>query len=526
MSRTGVAIMSWKLRCLGCLALLAAGAAQADGELDPGFAAGGRTVYAIASRDPAETPGALAWAQMTPFKILPRGDGSSIVLANVTTPWDLPISTESVPVAVRIDRDGSWDPAWGVSGGGRSVIYVGEDYDWRANDAALLPDGGIAIVGTIDNPDGSSDMAVWKIDGNGAADPGFGVGGLTRLRRGGLPSDAGKAIAAIQADVGGVGTRQPVLVIGGNIRDGLAGTHSLGVVLMGMDGSLCPSAAGAVCGNVVGGAGDGHSVEWGMLRFDTDLCPNGADIDVVDIIGFTAGVSTAIPIAIRGCGDTAVVKHTRIGNFGGSWAWGGNSIYGAQFRSLISLGANSTTEINALAYAPTAGPVGGESIVASGSVANADRSFPWVLAARITRDSIDTATYTMQAPGSPWISPGAYADTIAVQPDGRLLLGGGFAQADWAYGDALLMRLNADLTPDTSFGSYSVALPGRMGYGYTIAGADRDNRVNAMALTADGKLLFAGYVYASDDGQSRYGSVMRVLLQSDRIFANGYEAAP
>lgn len=510
---------------LGALALVPL--ARADGQLDTSFGSAfdGRMAFAIPSRDPAETPGVLAWAQMTPFKILPLGDGSMIVLSNVATPYDLPISAPSVPVAVRIDRNGVWDPAWGVSGGGRSVIYVGEDYTWNANDAALLPDGGIAIVGTIWNPDGSSDMAVWKLRADGAIDTTFGVNGLRHLRRyGSLPSDAGKAIALVDVDIVGSGARLPFLAIAGNVRDGLSGKHTLGVILVTEDGYLCPITLGG-CGTVAGGANpvDG---EWGMLRVDTGLCPNDATIDVADVIGFPAGVGTAIPIAIRGCGDTGVVKHTRIGNTATGWRWTVNTGYANQGRSLIHFAAGLMVEVNSLVLAPNSGALGNESMAIGGFVANADRSFPNILAARITRDTIATATYGMQAAGSPWMSPGVYADLITVQPDGKLLLGGGFALSSWTAGDAMLMRLMPDLSPDASFGNFSVSTPGRMPYGYSIAGTDRDNRANAMALTPDGKLAFAGYVHASSDGNSRYGSVMRVLLQSDRIFANGYDNSP
>lgn len=511
---------SWIVRA--CI-LLAPTVANADGALDPSFGDGGRMLYAIASRDPTQTPGVPVWAQVSPFKILALGDGRSIVLANAATPYDLPISTESVPIAVRIGADGSRDTSYGV--GGRAIIYVGEDYDWRANDAALLPDGRVVVVGTIDNPDGSSDMAVWALTPGGEPDAAFGIGGLTRLHRGGMPSDAGKAIALLDVDLAGTGNASPVLVVAGNIRDGLAGPHSIGAAILGTDGYLCPAGLTG-CGNVVGGDGDGYSGEWQMLRIDGDLCPNNADMDVADLIGFPAGVSTAIPIAIRGCGETGVIKHTRIGNFGGAWAWGASGAYGNQSRSLIGFGPGLAVEINAIASAPVAGDAGNESIVVAGYVANADRSFPAILAARVTRDAITTATYGMEIPGDPWQSPGAYASAIVAQADGKVVIGGGYAAGDWAYGDAMLMRVNADLSPDASFGGLSLSLPGRMGYGYTIGGSDRDNRADTITLTPDGELLLAGYAYASDDGQSRYASVMRVFQHDDRIFANAFESAP
>ena len=512
-----------------CAALPTLAAAQLDSSLDPTFgpaADAGRMAFAIVSRDPAETPGVLSWAQVTPFKVLPRNDGSAIVWSNASTPYDLPISTYSVPVAVRILANGTWDPSWGASGGGRTVIYVGEDYAWRANDAISTPDGGMAVIGTIDNPDGSSDMAVWKFTASGQADSTFGNAGLRRLRRGGLPSDAGKVLRLAEIDLVGNGIPVPeLLIVVGNIRDGLSGRHDLGLTLMDLRGTICPSYL-PVCGNVI--AGDvGLSTEWGMLRIGSGLCPNGADIDVADLTKFDAGISDSIPVLIRGCGDTAVVKHTVIGNAGGSWRWTTNTGYANSGRSLVTFGPGFMVDGNAIVHAPLANvALGNESLVIAGFRARPDRSEPVMMAARLDRTSFSAVTYDADPPADPWLSPGAYADTVLVQPDGKLVIGGGVAFAWWSAGDALLMRLNADLTPDPSFGNLSVSLPGRQVYGYPIDGTDRDNRVNAMALTPDGKLLFAGYAYASSDGNARYGSVMRVRLEGDRLFANGFDNMP
>jgi uncharacterized delta-60 repeat protein len=501
------------------------GVAQLDSSLDPAFGSAGRAAFAVVSRDPAETPGAPNWAQVAPFKVLPRGDGSSIVWSNAATPYDLPISTSSVPVAVRVLANGTLDPAWGASGGGRTVIFVGEDYAWRANDAVSTPDGGTAVVGTIDNPDGSSDMAVWRFTSAGLADLTFGVNGVRRLRRGGLPSDAGKALHLAELDLLGNGNPIPdLLIVGGNVRDGLSGPHVLGLAVMSLSGELCPSFA-ASCGNVIGGDA-GLPTEWGMLRIGTDLCPNGADIDVADLTKFDAGVADAIPVLIRGCGDTAVVKHTVMGNNGGNWRWTTNAAYDNAGRSLVKFGPGFRMDGNAIVHAPTTQPLGSESLVIAGARSQPDGSQPVMMLARLSRSSFSAVSYDADPPGDPWLSPGAYADALVVQPDGKLIVGGGMALSSWSFGDTLLMRLNADLSPDPSFGNLSASLPGRQIYGYPLGGVDRDNRANAMALTPDGKLVVAGYAYASSDGNARYGTVMRMLIEGDRIFANGFDASP
>ncbi len=505
-------------RTLGCALLLAAncGVAWAGGELDTSFGNGtGKMSYSIISADPLTTPGVPPWSQVSPFKILALGDGRSLVLANAATPYDIPISASNVIVVVRITANGELDASYGNAG--RAVIEVGEDYSWRGSDAVLLSGDSVAIVGTIDNPDNSSDMAVWKITANGAPDNAFGIAGLRRLRRGGLPSDAGKAIALASVDFDGP---VEVLVVAGNMRDGLSGNHSLGAMLISqVTGNICQMSL--ACGNVVGGD-VGLPTEWRMLRIDTYLCPDGGDIDVADLTAFATYVGLHIPIVLHGCGDTAVVKQTLISN--SSHTWGLDSSYGNNGRFLISFGPGFKTVANAIAHAPVGGTLGEMSYVVAGYRANADGSQPVMLVARSDPWNSDIfKIYDFQAAGSPFTSSGAYADSVLVQPDGRVLLGGGYAYSTFTYGDAAIMRLTHDLLPDDSFGGLSASLPGRNGYGHYGNGSDRDNRLNSMAFTVDGKLVFAGYMYESNDGASRYGSVMRVKLQSDRIFYNGFE---
>ncbi|MFZ2237894.1 MAG: hypothetical protein WAV67_16190 [Dokdonella sp.] len=248
-----------------------------------------------------------------------------------------------------ITANGELDASYGNAG--RAVIEVGEHYSWRGSDAVLLSDNSAAIVGTVDNPDNSSDMAVWKITSNGSPDNAFGNGGSRRLRRGVMPSDAGKAITMASVNFGGF--VDAGLVVAGNVRDGLSGNHSLGAMLMSpVTGDICTQLL--ACGNVVGGD-VGLATEWRMLRIVSDLCPNDSDIDVAGLTTFRAGVGTSIPIVLRGCGDAAVVKHTSIGNLGGTFAWGANPSYANNARSLISFGPSFKTVANVIAYAPDNG---------------------------------------------------------------------------------------------------------------------------------------------------------------------------
>lgn len=75
-----------------------------------------------------------------------------------------------------------------------------------------------------------------------------------------------------------------------------------------------------------------------------------------------------------------------------------------------------------------------------------------------------------------------YATAISVQPDGKILAGGGSSDGS-KYGQ-LLLRYNADLTPDTSFGSN-----GSVVYNGSGSGSDSGR---TLLIQDDGKMLTAG----------------------------------
>ena len=106
--------------------------------------------------------------------------------------------------------------------------------------------------------------------------------------------------------------------------------------------------------------------------------------------------------------------------------------------------------------------------------------------------------------------------------DGKLLIGG-YEYAGFSFGDAILIRLNADGSFDASFGNLNLGLPGRMGSGHTLFGSDRDNRLGSMASSADGeRVVLCGYAYASSDS-SDYGSGMRVQLYAQDLLKDWFE---
>ncbi|RYD32673.1 MAG: hypothetical protein EOP85_21500, partial [Verrucomicrobiaceae bacterium] len=89
------------------------------------------------------------------------------------------------------------------------------------------------------------------------------------------------------------------------------------------------------------------------------------------------------------------------------------------------------------------------------------------------------------------------ATSVAVLPDGKILVAG-FTNVG-GNNDFLLLRFNADGTPDTFFGTNGRATLGNIG---------NDDRASAMALMADGRIVLAGSTDAgaADFAVVRYNS--------------------
>jgi len=91
---------------------------------------------------------------------------------------------------------------------------------------------------------------------------------------------------------------------------------------------------------------------------------------------------------------------------------------------------------------------------------------------------------------------------LAVQPDGKILLGGTFG----------IRRVNADGTPDASFGPVSISVPAATSYSVSV---------KAVHLYQDGKILVGGY-FTQVNGKSR-NSLVRLTAdgQLDESFDPG-----
>jgi uncharacterized delta-60 repeat protein len=116
---------------------------------------------------------------------------------------------------------------------------------------------------------------------------------------------------------------------------------------------------------------------------------------------------------------------------------------------------------------------------------------------RLNADGSNDPTFT-----SP-LYPYALVRTIAVQPDGKLVVGGEFTSSEYANavpGPARLVRLNADGSRDNTFTIGS-------GIGQ---GTDLTAYVHDLALQADGKIIVGGH-FQTVDVEDSYHQLVRLL---------------
>ncbi len=496
--------------------------ALANGFLDPSFASTGKT----ATYWPIDESG-LRGATF-PVKTLVQNDNKVLVISNTPTPFGSQWPGNSLIGISRLNANGSEDSSYGFGGLGQTLLDAGVDFEVQAVDALLRPDGVLIVLGTIFGPFDESNMALWAVLPNGQLDNTFGSNGFTRIKRQGAFTPSDQA-GAITLSVGLPIFFENNLVVAGGFRNGNSGPHDLmELFLDGQTGVL--SCDSPVCGNEIGGNA-GLPNEWRYFR----QAISTADVQVADLVASTGtgNVELRIRALLRranadanGDFDTYVVgTYTGLTPFRMDSGFGGSGYLPFFFSAAPGLRHNTG---NSLALHQLS--FGDERLVIAGYAADAANNDAAIGVYRVRMNSgaADTSfnggvpkVFDYQ---TPFVHGDAYAQDVLVQPwDGKVLIGGGYEYIGFVVGDAALMRLNFDGSFDNSFGNLSANIPGRMGYGHTLNGSDRDNRLTSMTLSADGEhLVFSGYAYSSNDG-SYFGSVMRAKLYATELLKDSFE---
>lgn len=343
----------------------------------------------------------------------------------------------------RLNSDGSLDGSFGGAGTDQKIYGL-----------TLQADGKVLIGGDFGTVNGTARGGIARVNSDGTLDPGFGSGlsGIDGY------SEFANAIA-VQTDgkvvVGGLFT-----TINGVPRGGLARLHS--------DGSLDSSFGDGMAGTdpwvtSMFLQGDGKAVIGGYFT-----TVNGTSRSCVSrVLSATHPDPVTIVCQPRGsatvAGDYGVLSVGATGS-GLAYQW---------FKDGVPVpGANSSSWI---IHPVAVSDAGTYTVTVSNLVSGTVTSDAAVLAVRPIRDGDLDFTYG----GTPL---GDHFQTLAVQPDGKVLIGGSFSRLNGAvrYGIA---RLNQDGSTDLTFGHDMSGL-----YRWGEGGAT----VFAMAVQPDGRILIAG----------------------------------
>ena len=85
-----------------------------------------------------------------------------------------------------------------------------------------------------------------------------------------------------------------------------------------------------------------------------------------------------------------------------------------------------------------------------------------------------------------------YAREAAIQPDGKILIGGYTKTPGFTYNNAVMVRINTDGTLDTTFGTGGIALPNF---------STQSETIDAITLTPTGDIRAVGYSWANNTAQ-------------------------
>jgi uncharacterized delta-60 repeat protein len=314
---------------------------------------------------------------------------------------------------------------------------------------ALQPDGKIVAAGEAVTATGGFDVALARFNTDGTLDAGFGRGGKVTTAIGpGTRTDnafqvrvvaSGKIVVGGFADMGpGAGGRNFLLV-----RYNPNGT---------LDGSF--GAGGIVVTQVA--PGDGREIAVGMM------------IDAGNRIILSGQANMG---AGAGGFNFALARYTSDGSLDASFGAGG------MVTTAIAPGDNFD------------GAIAGVGIDAAGKIAvagSADNSgnFDTDLAlARYNADGSLDSSFGTGGTVTTNVGPGGeFARDLAIQPTGRILVGGG-TDVEGVNGDSLVARYNPDGSLDATFGSGGVVLTSL---------SQGDDAIFYIALQSDAKLVTTG----------------------------------
>ena len=410
------------------VALVADPAAGAPGDLDATFGVGGILTTNFG--------GTYDWA----YAVAVQPDGR-IVAAGVSNAGE----TYDFALA-RYTADRSLDPTFGD--GGIVTTDFGGSYDW-AYALALQPDGKLVVAGVSDRS-GSRDFALARYLPNGALDGGFGEAGLVTGSLRLLTVDTVRGLA-VQPD-------GRIVAAGVTFEDEVSLRPNGDFMIARYTAAGQPDVTFGVGGTVTT---DFEGSSYDEL-YALALQPDGRIL--------TAGVtdSGGGPGILFGADDLALARYTPEGLLDNDFGRGGKAVIDLKSRD---------EEIRALTLAPD-----GKIVVAG--YREGERQGD-LMVGRLDRQGAPDASFGQG--GFVTTDTGSRSrverlSAVALDPGGMIVAGGQVARGDGAS-DFALVRHDPHGEVDRTFGRNGLV---------TVDLGGREDRVHALAIQADGKVVAAG----------------------------------
>jgi uncharacterized delta-60 repeat protein len=386
----------------------------------------------------------------------------------------------------------------GFGTGGRATVGF-DGVDDTADDTALTPDGGLIGVGSTRK---TYTGYAFRLDAAGKIDASFGINGIRLLDgKGGGWANA----VAVQAD--------GKIVVAGYAQQG----QDVAVWRLTPAGRLDPSFNGNGLTTINSGGVeyatdveiqvDGKIVVAGRTSLGEDgaiyrLNPNGSldtSFDQDGAIGIDSGGGESIAaLAIQPDGKIVAAGYTSAGHAAAVYRINANGSLDTSFDDdgAVGIAVGGYALADDVAIQPD-----GKILVAGAGNYDA-------LVARLRPDGSFDESFGAAGLVTVDAGDGEGAERIALLPDGRILAAGHTSAGD----DALLVRLNADGSRDTTFAPD----------GFLAFGGSGFTRATAMSLQPDGKFVLAGESAADDSDALVY----RFLGESRPSAGSGGPAGP
>ncbi|MBI5635246.1 MAG: SBBP repeat-containing protein, partial [Nitrospirae bacterium] len=355
-------------------------------------------------------------------------------------------------LVARVNADGSMDTSFNTTG---VFIYNGTVDGWdRANAVALQSDGGIVIAGSANN---GTDIIIARLTSAGLLDAAFATNGVFTYTASGIGANSANAVA-IQSPGGEI-------VVAGGINN--SGAYD--VLVSRLTSTGMPDATFGTNGVVTynWSANNNNQANAVALQSDGGI-----------VIAGRIDNSTNDDILVSRLTSTGLLDTT----------FGTNGIY------TYNGPENGWDRANAVTIQSDGGIVFAGSIPITGTILTYD-----ILVSRLTSTGLLDTTFGTNGMFTfdGGVSLSEYANAIAFQPDGKIVVAGNAENG--TTGDALVLRLATDGSLDATFGYSGVA-------SFTPF-ANSNSYASTVAIGSDGKLVVAGY---TNDGISDIGFVLRL----------------